>query len=798
MKIEKKNERRWIVLTIVISMLVLIPSVQAEAIIIDHNCTNLSQIPDEWIDTVQDNIKLHYAHTSHGGQFTTGLQRIEIADPNYSQARGLKNLPTEAGALCIFDGQENDTYITPDEYWDSPAGWNDTQDVIDHNPTINVSMWSWCCQLTSYSEEHVQQYLDAINAFETANPDVTFIYMTCNAQAIGGSGYNRYLRNEQIRSWVSDHPEANRVLFDFADLDSWWYNSTTGEWEHATYDYSGVDVPVEHTEFHGSEAGHTTYESCEQKGRAVWWMMARIAGGDGISEDDVIYVPDDYTKIQWAVDNATAGDTIIVRDATYTENVDVNKRLTIRSENGSATCIVDVANPGDHVFELTGSYVNISGFSITNATEFQKAGVQIGDGVVHCNISDNIVSNNNFGIYLDNSSSNTLQNNIVSNNNFGIYLDNSSSNMVTNNIANMNEKTNIVLFSSSNNILTNNTALYGGTGIYIMDNSSYNTIMNNTASENAYGICLFFSSCNNLTDNIANANTGELGGIHLWASNGNKLTRNNVSDNSQYGIYLESSSNNLIYNNYFNNTNNAYDDGTNVWNITPILGTNIISGSWLGGNYWSDYAGADTDGDGLGDTVLSYNSSGNIQQGGDWHPLTEVATLLSDLEITGTWVCWPDNCTICYNVTNSGNGTASAGHNTSLSVDGIEKAYDFVAEPLMPNESYTGCFNYTWEYTPPEDNITVCADFNDTVTESNETNNCLTKTWMCGDINRDGNVTPADSGKVFNRYRNPNYPLNLPWAADVNGDGEVTPADSGKIFNRYLDSNYDLSCCCEK
>ena len=31
-------------------------------------------------------------------------------------------------------------------------------------------------------------------------------------------------------------------------------------------------------EFNGDEAGHTTYSSCEQKGRAVWWMLAEISG----------------------------------------------------------------------------------------------------------------------------------------------------------------------------------------------------------------------------------------------------------------------------------------------------------------------------------------------------------------------------------------------------------------------------------------------------------------------------------------------------------------------------------------
>jgi hypothetical protein len=136
-------------------------------------------------------------------------------------------------------------------------------------------MWSWCTQLTYYSEVQVQAYLDSITVLETEYPNVTIIYMTCNAQATGSSGHNRYLRNEQIRQYCTAN---DKVLFDFADLDSWWFNPATEEWEHSTYEYDGDTVPVEHPQFNGSEAGHTTYESCEQKGRAVWWMMARLAG----------------------------------------------------------------------------------------------------------------------------------------------------------------------------------------------------------------------------------------------------------------------------------------------------------------------------------------------------------------------------------------------------------------------------------------------------------------------------------------------------------------------------------------
>ena len=61
----------------------------------------------------------------------------------------------------------------------------------------------------------------------------------------------------------------------------------------------------------------------------------------GVASARTIYVPDDYEKIQWAVDNASVGDTIIVRDGTYYENVVVDKQLTIKSENGSDNCIVN-------------------------------------------------------------------------------------------------------------------------------------------------------------------------------------------------------------------------------------------------------------------------------------------------------------------------------------------------------------------------------------------------------------------------------------------------------------------------
>ena len=92
----------------------------------------------------------------------------------------------------------------------------------------------------------------------------------------------------------------------------------------------------------------------------------------GTASAETWYVDDsggaDFTSIQNGVNTATAGDIIIVKDGTYNENVDVDKRLTIRSENGADKTIVQAADTNDHVFNLISDYVNVSGFKVTGAT----------------------------------------------------------------------------------------------------------------------------------------------------------------------------------------------------------------------------------------------------------------------------------------------------------------------------------------------------------------------------------------------------------------------------------------------
>jgi len=163
--------------------------------------------------------------------------------------------------------------------------------------------------------------------------------------------------------------------------------------------------------------------------------------------------------------------------------------------------------------------------------------------------------------------------------------------------------------SESNDIYQNNIT---DIGVGLSFNyGSNNTIHTNSIADCGSGLSLTYSDNNSFLDNqIKSCGVS----VSIYVSNSNRFCGNNFIDNSQHVSERHES---FFYpGSYFYSVNNRWDNGTT-------------------GNYWSNYTGTDTDGDGIGDTA--YNIYENYT---DNHPLMEPVEVDAIPEFP-SWVVLP-------------------------------------------------------------------------------------------------------------------------------------------------------------
>jgi hypothetical protein len=258
-----------------------------ESMIIDHRCTDLDGIPQEWITKAKSDLHIAYGHTSHGSQITDGMAGlVGFAGDMYVWNNG-----GAGGALDLHDyAMGGDVGYYP-QWVDNTRSYlgqvNSATGRGSANPDVNVIIWSWCGQAAGLTEQQmITNYLAPMTQLETEYPNVAFVYMTGHTDGSGLTG-NLHLRNQQIR----DYCEANKkILFDFEDIESY---DPDGKYfgDKSVTDscaYSGGNWATEwqssHTlgvDWYQCSSAHSEPLNANLKAYAAWWLWARLAGWDG-------------------------------------------------------------------------------------------------------------------------------------------------------------------------------------------------------------------------------------------------------------------------------------------------------------------------------------------------------------------------------------------------------------------------------------------------------------------------------------------------------------------------------------
>jgi hypothetical protein len=254
-------------------------------LIIDHNSTGVSSIPNEWIISAKQNLHIAYGHTSHGSQLTDGMTGlISFKGVAYNWNNG-----GTGGALDLHDYAMSGDLGAPDR-----TTWAAlTRTYLASNTDVNVIIWSWCGEVSTATEADINTYLTLMTALENDFKNVKFVYMTGHLDGTGLSG-NLHLRNEQIRNYCKTN---NKILFDFADIECYnpdgVYFGDKKPNDACDYDSNGdgslegnwaiewQNAHTQGTDWYSCSSAHSQPLNANQKAYAAWWLWARLAGWDG-------------------------------------------------------------------------------------------------------------------------------------------------------------------------------------------------------------------------------------------------------------------------------------------------------------------------------------------------------------------------------------------------------------------------------------------------------------------------------------------------------------------------------------
>jgi len=254
---------------------------ESTALIIDHTAIEeFDQIPEEYITDIY-NIKFHHSGRSHSRQINEGLKLLELSDSRYNVGINEYAWDIQNPEWSIENNALKFTWIH--------SYLPDYSTYVSRLADANYSMFTWCGEGTADTwEQTFNDYITIMENLEQQHPDTTFIYTTMNAEANcwQNQGLNRHNFNERIRQYVRDN---DKILFDFADIESYGSDNIIN-----TLTCNSTNILFRDDEYNVAngcpgreECGptcqltHSNNPNCERKGKAIWYMLARLSDWDG-------------------------------------------------------------------------------------------------------------------------------------------------------------------------------------------------------------------------------------------------------------------------------------------------------------------------------------------------------------------------------------------------------------------------------------------------------------------------------------------------------------------------------------
>ncbi len=307
-------------------------------------------------------------------------------------------------------------------------------------------------------------------------------------------------------------------------------------------------------------------------------------------------------SIQQAINAAKANDTIFVSGGVFKERVTVNKTGLHLVGSGMSVTILDGQGQGS-VVRMLANRTSITGFTLENSGPIFRA-IRVYH-VRYVNVTGNTLTSdlssglNAAGIDISLANHTLVDGNVFVNNQRAFNISRSFYNEITNN-----------RIVSGNNI-----------GLRIAD-ASNNTIFQNVFVSGAEGMDVSgsLSRRNNFTRNLIRGMN--ITGVFLLDLAAGNIFNENTFMLNHIGVDFQGSAGNIFFHNSFlrsdgnRHVNFVFPSDVNTWD------NHTLSAPRPGGNYWDNYSGVDTNGDGIGDTLLPANGVDNFPLTSPFVPVT--------------------------------------------------------------------------------------------------------------------------------------------------------------------------------